>query len=303
MPFEGARMRTSYALGPAALFIAFTTIGIAQQPPRPATVAKIPVKEVSIFKDGHAFVMHEGSLPVDASGAIVMDYLPAPVLGTFWAYSADPSVRVQAMTAGQHRIIVERTALKLAELLESNIGADVIITEKPIGPTLDSNNYSASILGIPRRSSEELQATSPPNSGEKLHIKGELILLKTDDGVKALPLDRIQDVVFKATPKSLVSEEEFRNLLTLKLDWGNRPRTQTANVGLVYLQKGLRWIPSYRVSLDGRGAATARLQAVLINELTDLDDVTANLVIGVPSFAFKETLDPLALLQSANPLS
>src|SRR5207247_270454 len=138
---------------------------------------------------------------------------------------------------------------------------------------------------------------------ESLPMKGELILLKTADGVKALTLDRIQDVVFKSAPKATIGAEEFRNLLTLKLDWANRAPARNANIGVVYLQKGLRWIPSYRVAIDGHGAATAKLQAMLVNELTDLAGVTANLVIGVPSFAFKDTLDPLALVPVATPLS
>src|SRR6185503_7404621 len=101
-------------------------------------------------------------------------------------------------------------------------------------------------LDIPRRSSEELQATAPPNTPESLPIRGELILMRTSEGVKAVPLERIQDVVFKTPPKSLVGEQEFRNLLTLQLNWANRLPAQNANVGIVYLQKGLRWIPSYR---------------------------------------------------------
>ena len=275
----------------------------AQQAAPRGALARMPVKEVSIFKDGHAFVLHEGAMATDASGNVVMDYLPAPVLGTFWAYTADPGIKVSATTAGQHRVVVERTALKLAEILESNIGEEVTITEEPSGTGREGLRYPATLLGIPRRSSEELEATSPPNTAERLPMKGELILLKTSDGVKALPLTRIQDVTFKTSPKSMIGEEEFRNLLTLQLNWANRGPQRNADVGIVYLQKGLRWIPSYRIELDGRGAAKAKLQAVLINDLTDLDGVTANLVIGVPSFAFKETLDPLALLQVSNQLS
>src|SRR5262249_33922581 len=156
---------------------------------------------------------HEGSMPVDTSGDVVMDYLPQPVLGTFWAYTPDANMKVTAVTAGQHRIVVERTALKLTEMLESNVGAEVMVTEKPSG-TDKGPSYAATILSIPRRSSEELQATSPPNTAESLPLKGELILLRTSEGVKALPLDRIQDVVFKTMPKGKVGEEEFRNLLT-----------------------------------------------------------------------------------------
>jgi hypothetical protein len=47
------------------------------------TLAKMPVKEITVFKDGHAFVLHEGPLPTDGAGNVVLDYLPAPVLGTF----------------------------------------------------------------------------------------------------------------------------------------------------------------------------------------------------------------------------
>src|SRR6185369_13465983 len=188
------------------------------------------------------------------------------------------------------------------ETLESNVGAEVMVTEKPSGPGKDSSSYAATILSIPRRSSEELLATSPPNTAESLPVKGELILLRTADGVKALPLDRIQDVVFKTTPTGKVGEEEFRNLLTLKIEGANRVPGRNANVGIVYVQKGLRWIPSYRVTLDGKGTVTAKLQAMLVNDLTDLTAVTANLVIGVPSFAFKDMLDPIAL-SPATPLS
>jgi hypothetical protein len=288
----------------AALSLVILTSALVAQQPAPAgALGRMPVKEVSIFKDGHAFVLHEGSMPVDTSGNVLLDYLPAPVLGTFWAYPADSNLKVSAVTAGQQRIIVERTALRLPELLESNIGAEVTVTEKPNGTTRDGASYPATIVGIPRRSSEELQATSPPNVAERLPVKGDLILLRTADGIKALPLDRIQDVIFKSAPKPMIGEEEFRNLLTLRLDWGNRPAARNANVGLVYLQKGIRWIPSYRVALEGKDQATARLQAVLINELADLDGVKANLVVGVPSFAFKDTLDPLSLVQTANPLS
>jgi hypothetical protein len=40
-----------------------------------------------------------------------------------------------------------------------------------------------------------------------------------------------------------------------------------------------------------------QLQATLVNELADLDNVTANFVVGVPTFVFKETVDPMALQQ------
>ncbi|MDB6123411.1 MAG: hypothetical protein JWQ71_2404 [Pedosphaera sp.] len=261
------------------------------------TLGRMPVKEITVFKDGHAFVAQEGAMPVNAKGNVLMNYLPAPVVGTFWPYAADKSAKLTGVTASQRRISVERTALNLRELLEANIGAEAIITEK------NTNKYAATIMGIPTRSSEELESTSPPNSGEKLPESGNLILLKTSDGVKAVNIDQIQDVTFKQMNKSAAAKEEFRNLLTLKLDWGKRQPASSANVGLLYLQKGVRWIPSYKVSLDGNGNAFIKLQATLINELTDLEDANVNLVVGVPTFSFKDTIDPIALQQTAAQLS
>jgi hypothetical protein len=262
-----------------------------------STFGKLPIKEITVFKDGNAFVAHEGEMPVDSHGNVVMDHLPAPVLGTFWPYSADPAAKLTAVTAGQRRVLIERTALNLRELLEANVGTEAIITEA------GTNRYEATILGLPARSAQELAETGPPNAPEKLPEAGNLVLLQTEAGVKAISFDKIQEITFKTQPKPTTTSEEFRNLLTLKLDWGKRKPTDSTRVGLFYLQKGVRWIPSYKVEVDGYGKAVVKLQATLLNELADLEDVSVNLVIGVPTFAFKDSLDPMALQQNLAALS
>jgi hypothetical protein len=275
-----------------------TVIGFAVEKAAPLSAfGKLPIKEITVFKDGHAFVAHEGEMPVDDHGNVVMDYLPAPVLGAFWPYSADAKVRLTAVTAGQKRVLIERTALNVRELLEANLGAEVFISE---GGT---NRYQATVLDLPKRSAEECAATSPPNSPERLPEPGGMVMLQTDAGVKVLGLDRIQELTFKNKPKATTANEEFRNLLTLKLDWGKSKPSGLAKVGLFYLQKGVRWIPNYKVEIDGQGKAVVKLQATLLNELADLDDVSVNLVIGVPTFAFKDSLDPIGLQQNLAALS
>ena len=260
-------------------------------------LARMPIREVTIFKDGHAFVLHEGTMPTDDEGNVLMDYLPAPVLGTFWAHSAENKAKLTAVVASPHRVRLDRTALNVRDLIEANIGAQVSVTEMPTGRETQSITYSATVLEVPERSGEELEKTSPPNSGEKLPQKGSVVLLKTDGGIKAVPFDRIVDVTFKDTPKRQSGYEEFRNLLTLKLDWEDRKAGKEALVGMMYLQRGLRWIPGYKVALDGKGNAVIKLEATLINELADMEDVTAQLVVGVPTFAFKDLIDPISLQQ------
>ena len=261
-----------------------------------AEVARLPVKEITVFKDGHAFVLHQGRLPTDEHGHVHLDYLPTPVIGTFWPYSAESGVRLTAVTAARQRVAIERTALEIRELLEGNVGAKVQIRE-------GDRSYAATIIDLPTRSAQELEATSPPGSGPQLPQKGPVILLQTSEGTRVVPLDAIREVIFVDPPKRTTAQEEFRNLLTLQLAWPEGRPQPTAEVGMTYLQKGIRWIPHYQISIDDDGKARVQLQATLLNELTDLEGVTAHLVIGVPTFEFKGTPDPIALSEAAAQLS
>jgi len=267
-----------------------------QEAARLDALGRMPVKEVTVFKDGHAFVLHEGTLPTDASGDVVMDYLPTPLVGAFWPYTTEKGATLKAVVAGRRRVQVDRTSLTIPELLEANVGAECVITEVD----RESLRYPATILAFPTRPPDGRPGQEPSDRGED---RGQFVLLKTADGAKAVALGNIRDVTFKGERRSAVSVEEMRNLLTLKLDWGAGHPGREAGVGLVYLQKGLRWVPSYKVVLDGKGSAQVKLQATLVNDLADLEDATANLVVGVPRFAFKGTVDPIAIQADAAELS
>lgn len=290
-------MNRNTILGGLAI-LAICTQAHADPPTPLSALAKLPVKEITIFKDGHAFVLHEGTLPTDGAGNVQMDYLPTPILGTFWPYSSDKNVKLTAVTSSPRKALVEKTALTIPDLLAANPGTKVSLTMND-GKTI----ITGTIVENPTRSSAELEATSVPNTGEKLPERSNLILVKDDNGTHAVPMEQIREVSLGGNYKKTLAQEEFRNLLSLKLDWLGRQPARQAAVGMVYVQKGIRWIPSYKMTLDGKGGIEAKLQATLINELTDLKDVTANLVIGVPSFAFKDTPDPIALQQTFSQLS
>ena len=283
--------------------IAFTLAprtAATQVPPSPSSLSDIPVREVTVFKDGHAFVLHNGTLPVGQNGDVVINYLPNPVIGTFWPFSADDRADLVSVVAGRHRVSVDRTAISLRELIEANVGRDVVVREVGGEGVLE---YPATILDVPAQSGVEQEALDPQETGEKVAVKGDIVLLQTEAGVKALGIGRILDLSFPGEYRRLLPREEFRSTLTLSMDWqGGRPR-QTADVGLLYLQRGIRWIPNYKVTIDGHGQAVVELQATLINELADLEDVTVHLVIGVPRFVFEDTPDPISLQEAAAQLS
>ncbi len=260
-------------------------------------LANMPVKEVTVFKDGHAFVLHEGLMPTDTDGNVVLDYLPTPIVGTFWSYSAQTNAKLTGVVSGKRIVSLDKTALTISELIRANIGAKVRVAEAGLGA------YECVIFGIPTRSSEELYRTSPPSSPPALSQPGNIVLLKYEGGIKAVPIEHVREITFLDEPKATLGHEEFRNIMTLKLDWGRREPAETANVGMVYVQRGIRWIPNYRIDIDGQGQAVVKLQATIINELADIDDVKAHLVIGVPKFAFEDTPDPISLQHTVAQLS
>jgi hypothetical protein len=130
-----------------------------------------------------------------------------------------------------------------------------------------------------------------------------LLTIVNPAGMQIVPLANVYQIVLldEQEVASTVERDEERPYLKLDIEWDEAP-SAGADVGFMYLQKGLRWIPSYRITLDGAGRATVELQATLINELGDLEDVTTNLVVGVPTFAFADTLDPMAIQRRIAPL-
>jgi len=257
-----------------ALASLFLAVAVQAQDAAPSAPA-IPIREITVFKDGHALVLHEGEMPLNDAGHVVVDGLPVPVMGSFWPYSADPAATLAGVVAGHRQVRVERDASSIADLLRANPGAQVTLA---------------------LRSRESC-------TGSLLSLSGSLALVKTLEGLRPVPLDAIDSLTLRDKSETRLSEDVSRAALTLRLDWGANPRPKAARVGLLYLQKGLRWIPSYRIEIDGKGSAKVQLKATLMNELADLDNVDAHLVVGVPSFAFKDTPDPISLGRAVAELS
>ena len=272
-----------------AAVVLSATVGSADEKNVPSSsVNDLPVREVTVFKDGHAFVLHRGTVPTH-EGRVHLTFLPSPVIGTFWPFSADNRVKLRSAKAGQETLESKRQATDVSQLLVANEGARVLIHE-------EKDKYEAKILKIPVRSTPDEPTNGPPQIGS-------VVMLKTDLGTRIVPISKITEVTFLDAPSTDIPFRETRNIMTLDFDWGNQKPQKEAAVGMTYLQKGIRWIPSYRITLDKDGSAEVELQATVLNEMIDLDDATLNLVIGVPSFDFQDTSDPFGLQQTVANLS
>ena len=120
----------------------------------PEVYEALPVREVTIFKDGHAFMLHAGTLPTNAAGNVELDRLPRPVLGTFWPYAAG-GARLTGVVAARRRVAVERTALNLVDLLRANVGNRAAVT---VTTARDRTELiEGTISDFPQRSADEQQ--------------------------------------------------------------------------------------------------------------------------------------------------
>ncbi|HLY75865.1 MAG TPA: hypothetical protein VKU80_17230 [Planctomycetota bacterium] len=259
----------------AAVALALLEAVAVQADETPIPPPRMPIREITVFKDGHALLLHEGEMPVSDAGHVVVDGLPVPVMGSFWPYSADPAATLASVIAGRQNIKVERDAATIPDLLNANKGGQVTIALK----------------------------SRESCTGTLVSLTGSLALVKTLEGLRPLPLEAIDTVTLRDKSETRLTEEVSRAALTLRLDWGANAPPRRARVGMMYLQKGIRWIPSYRIEIDGKSQAKVQLKATLINEIADLENVDAHLVVGVPSFVFKESPDPVSLQRTVAELS
>ncbi|MCA9321328.1 MAG: hypothetical protein KDB53_11365 [Planctomycetes bacterium] len=255
------------------MFASLVTLRAQDASTELATLKSIPAREVMIFKDGHAFVVHEGEVTLDARGCAVLGELPKPVLGTFWPAVLNEGMVLEAAVAGTRELASNRPAGSMLELVDVNAGATVTVTQTDdtswVGTLVDQSPAKASQLGY--------------------------FLAQTSSGLRVVPTGLLREITFHGDLHREVDTTVNRQVLELQIRGTGAVPGAKVRIAIAYLQKGIDWIPSYRVDLDGKGEARLELRASISNDLVDLTQATAHLVVGVPSFPFAHMTDPIAL--------
>ncbi|HIJ64389.1 MAG TPA: hypothetical protein HPP77_00455 [Candidatus Hydrogenedentes bacterium] len=237
---------------------------------------------VTVFKDGHALIMTRGNAVLD-DGWCTTRCVPEAVLGAFWAFVNDEQCRVDIAKAGKGERTEERACRSIEEILRENPGKRVTVTDV----------HGAVHTGV-------LRGPGPEDAAES---ESPFIMLETDAGFDLLQGDQIRNVTIHGKEFDIIgTRTQWSYEIAVRVLDNGSPAQGEREVGFVYLQKGLRWIPNYRVRLHEDGQATITLQAAVINQLADLEDVDLRLVVGVPSFLMKDMLSPMAMRDRASDL-
>lgn len=242
------------------------------------------VKRVAVFKNGYAFTYREGDARVSNGWAYTTN-APIGVLGTVWGYSTAPNVKVMQMLASQtDKREIERVNT-IAEVLLANEGARIRFVD-----SYDNNKFFEGTYEIVSRNRNFAVLPTETYNNEEI-----IIALKTETGVMFFPASSIRKIEILGQPKMERPKVSKENRLMMKVEGANEG--QNINLGIAALERGIRWIPAYRVEVKGTPVKEAKLEleAMLINELTDLQNSEVYFVVGVPHFLFQSSMSPLSM--------
>lgn len=248
---------------------------------------KPEVRRIAVFKNGYAFTYREAETRT-AGGWAYTTNAPIGVLGTVWGYTSSPNTRVvQILASEAEKREIERVTA-IAEVLLANEGARIRFID----------NYNKPFEGTYEIVSRHRNFTAPqPREGYGSEYREDqvIIALKTETGVMFFNAGSIRNVEIVGQPKMEKIKTSKENRLALKIDGAQDG--ETVNLGIAALERGIRWIPAYRVEVKGAPIKEAKLEleAMLINELADLKNTEVNFVVGVPNFLFQDTMSPLSM--------
>ncbi|HMO13724.1 MAG TPA: hypothetical protein PKD64_08250 [Pirellulaceae bacterium] len=282
-----------------------------------ANELSLSTQQVIVFKDGYSLIVKRATGKSNHLGQVYTDDVPdAAVLGSFWAIPEEG--RIVSTLAGwvNHEAADEKetNCKNQLEILLANKGNKVKV-ELNNGNVLNGTIHevltqehqvafsepglSRSLQSLPSTTSRAPTTSAPPRN-ESVTIsdfQGAQFILRENDidtllNVAEIRTLSMKDMKAKLT-KTVNSRRTFKRL-TFTTDSPN----QEVSLSILYFRPGVRWIPTYRIALnqtDGKKMADISLQAELLNEAEDLQDVAIDLVVGVPNFRFKSVVSPLVL--------
>jgi hypothetical protein len=263
---------------------------------------------VAVFKDGYALVVKSATGVADAKGRVFTEEVPdAAVLGCFWASTQSGEiVAMRAELATDEREERRETVcVTLADILRANADARVSLTLRDQNATVIEGRVLRLLETAPIE--PEPAPGAPPvrvRRDEAGTVRtplvsrgGEFVAMEVNGGQQIVPVSEIRSIAGeKLETRTAHPEKVSVTTKRLSFDLGAAAAGKTQTLRIMYFTPGMRWIPTYRLGMnaDNKSGVLA-LQGELLNELENFQDVTMDMVVGVPNFKFRGTVSPLVL--------
>ncbi|QJW96008.1 DUF4139 domain-containing protein [Frigoriglobus tundricola] len=228
----------------------------------PAPADDTPVKSkivgVDLFKNGLAIVKREATL--GRAGTYTIDDVPTPVHGTFYIDSTgtvDVAVRMRDVE-------VPATETVPGNLQDDLAGKKVVVHFR--------GDKRAPVAGT-------MMKIKPPRADEQA-AAGRFLVLQTAKGRVYLEPSEVMAVESEDAGTTVTRR---RPQLALTLAETDKAETK---VTIRYIATGLSWAPSYRLDISDPKTLALEQNAVVRNELADLDGAEVRLISGYPSVQY-----------------
>jgi hypothetical protein len=239
------------------------------------TPVKSKIVAVDLFKNGLAVVRREVTL--GKAGAYLLDDVPSPVHGTYWIESPTPVESVVQM----REVEIPTTEASLGNLQEVLAGKKVTIHFK--------GEKMPPVSGMMVRFKESKSGETPPrDTTEPATQPARFLVVQTAKGRSYLDSYEVASIETDSNDDK-VRRRRPRLVLTL----GETDRAETP-VRISYLAHGLGWAPAYKIDISDPKTLVLEQQAVLKNELANLDGVEMQLISGFPNVQFANVVSPLS---------
>lgn len=232
-----------------------TTLAIASVLLGADAPAQTKIIEASLFKNGYAVVLRE--IPLDADGETIIADVPRPTVGTLW-FTTSGSATIESVTATTETTPGEMQVGTIDEIITLNVGKEATLT------LVDGTKVVGTITSV----------------------RGQVITMKTADGVMIFNRAEIKRVILKSTPNTTVKTSTSRRILRMR-------HHGTGKAFMFGLEAGLSWSPAYAIDISDPKLLQITAKATLINDLGPLHNLNVNLMTGFPNVPFLGELDPL----------
>jgi hypothetical protein len=244
------------------------------------------IESVGLFKNGLAVV--ERSVQINGPGVYRVEDVPTPVHGTFWAESDVPvETRVTMRDVNQ----------------PPRSGTSIDFQQELVGHHVTIHFHDGNVPAVsgkvvelaPAKGDEawDRQYQSREGYGYNGSVPGgagQFLVLETEKGRIYANTGLIASV--ESDGDANVRQRRPVLLLTV-----GKEQKGAGTISISYLARGLGWAPSYRVNLIDDKMLSIEQQAVVKNEMEDMDDAQISLISGYPSIQFAHVISPLSLNQ------
>ena len=220
----------------------------------------LKTKSVTIFKNGTAFFQKNGTInSKDKVFNLGEDEIPEALFGTLGFVTPGESI-VSIRSFDEYKK-KQYPLQNMHSILAENKGKEVKISAEEIGVI----------------------------TGKIISASENQVAIQSDKGWHSIMMSTIKGIEFIEQPNFFREGNSSEQIISL----GFNKEVSNQELDMFYLSEGLGWFPTYLLELTGEKTATLTLNAEMVNDGEDLENVDVDFVVGVPNFAFANFESPL----------